>query len=127
MEASHILKLEEEVFTVPVYRHIMTHALKFRDEAGQVDLEGLRGALGDDPAYEMVVAKLSVWDLYQDDLHAHVLGCLRTLGNNRLKHRLDELIRQVKVAEREGRHDDVDVLNLQIHEIRNQKAGLMVS
>jgi DNA primase len=127
LEPMHILELDEEAFRVPVYRHIMTHALQFRDEAGQLDLEGVRGALGDDPAYETVVAKLSVWDLYQDDLHAHVMGCLRTLWNNRLKHRLDELISQVKVAEREGRHDDVDVLNLEIHEIRNQKAGLTVS
>jgi hypothetical protein len=127
LESVHILKLEEDVFTIPVYRHIMTQALKFRDADGQIDLEGVRGALGDDSAYDMVVAKLSVWDLYQDDLHAHVIGCLRILGNNRLKYRLDELIKQVKVAEREGRDDDVDILNLQIHEIRNQKAGLMVS
>jgi len=127
LEPMHILELDEEAFRVPVYRHIMTHALQFRDEAGQLDLEGVRGALGDDPAYEAVVAELSVWDLYQDDLHAHVMGCLRTLWNNRLKHRLDELISQVKVAEREGRHDDVDALNLEIHEIRNQKAGLTVS
>jgi hypothetical protein len=40
---------------------------------------------------------------------------------------LDELIGQLKVAERDGLHDEVDALNVQIHELRNQKAGLMVS
>lgn len=127
LEASHILELEEDVFTVPVYRYIMTHALHFRDEAGQIDLEGIRGALGDEPAYQGVIAQLSVWDLYLEDPYAHVVGCLGILRNKKLQRRLDELIGQLKIAEREGRHDEVDVLNLQIHGIRNQKAGFMVS
>lgn len=126
LEPMHILELDEQAFTVLVYRHILTHALQFRDEAGQLDLEGVRGALTDDPAYEAVVAQLSVWDLYLDDPHAHVVGCLRTLVNKRLQRLLDELIGQLKVAERDGLHDDVDVLNVQIHELRNQKAGLTV-
>jgi len=126
LEPMHILELDEQAFTVLVYRHILTHALQFRDEAGQLDLEGVRGALSDDPAYEAVVAQLSVWDLYLDDPHAHVVGCLRTLVNKRLQRLLDELIGQLKVAERDGLHDDVDVLNVQIHELRNQKAGLTV-
>jgi len=127
LEPAHVLELDAEVFTVPVYRHILTQALSFRDEVGQVDLEGFRGAMGDDPAYETVVAQLSVWDLYLEDTHDHVIGCLRILENKKLQRRLEELIRQQKIAEREGRHDDVDVLNLQMHEIRNQKAGLIVS
>lgn len=126
LEPMHILELDEQAFTVLVYRHILTHALQFRDEAGQLDLEGVRVALTDDPAYEAVVAQLSVWDLYLDDPHAHVVGCLRTLVNKRLQRLLDELIGQLKVAERDGLHDDVDVLNVQIHELRNQKAGLTV-
>jgi DNA primase len=127
MDAMHLLELEEDVFTIPVYRHIMSLALHFRDEAGQIDLEGVRGALSDDPAYDAVVAQLSVWDLYLEDAHAHVVGCLGILRNKRLQRRLDELIGQLKIAEREGRHDEVDVLNIQIHGIRNQKAGFMVS
>ena len=127
LEPSHILELEEEVFAIPVYHHIMTQALQFRDAAGQVDLEGVRGALSDDPIYDAVVAQLSVWDLYLEDPHAHVVGCLGILKNKKLQRRLDELIGQLKLAEREGRHEDVDALNLQIHGIRNQKAGLMVS
>ena len=127
LDAKHILELEEDLFTDPVYRHILTQSLQFRDEAGQIDLEGVRGVLGDDPAYEAVVAQLSVWDLYLDDPQAYIMGCLHTLGSKRLTRRLDELIGKAKVAEREGRHDDVDVLNLQMHEIRNQKAGFMVT
>jgi DNA primase len=127
LDASHFLELEADVFTIPVYQHIMTQALHFRDETGKVDLEGVRGVLSNDPAYDAVVAQLSVWDLYLEDPHAHVVGCLGILRNKKLQRRLDELIKQLKIAEREGRHDDVDVLNIQIHDIRNQKAGLMVS
>jgi len=127
LESTHSLALDAEDFTVPVYRHLLTQAICHRNEAGQIDLKGLRGALSDDPAYEEVVAQLSVWDLYLEDTHAHVVGCLRILENKRLQRRLDELIGQLKAAEREGRQEDVDVLNIQIHGIRNQKAGLMVS
>jgi hypothetical protein len=127
LEPTHVLELEAEAFTVPAYQHILAQALPFRDEVGQFDLEGFRGAIGDDPAYEAVVAKLSVWDLYLEDIHDHVSGCLRILGHKKLQRRLAELIGQQKIAEREGRHDEVDALNLQMHELRNQKAGLIVS
>ncbi len=127
LEPTHILELDEESFTVPVYRHILTQAIGYRDEAGQLNLKGIRGSLSDDPAYEVVVAQLSVWDLYLEDSHAHVVGCLRILANKRIQRLLDELIGQLKVAERDGLHDDVDALNVKIHELRNQKAGLMVS
>ncbi len=127
LEPSHVLELDVEGFTVPVYQHILAQALPFRDEVGQFDLEGFRGVIGDDPVYEGVVAKLSVWDLYLEDIHDHVSGCLRILGHKKLQRRLAELIGQQKIAEREGRHDEVDALNLQMHELRNQKAGLIVS
>lgn len=123
----HLQELEEDAFTVPIYRHILNQALYFQDEAGQVDLEGLRRVLSDEPTYEAVVAQLSVMDLYLEDPDAHVIGCLRVLRDKRLQRRLDELIGKLKIAEREGLHDVVDVLNLEIHGIRNQKAGLAVS
>jgi len=127
LEPRQILQLDEESFMVPLYRHLLTQALCHRTETGALDLEAFRGDLSDDPAYEAVVAQLSVWDLYLEDTHDHVMGCLRILGNKRLQRRLDELIGQVKIAEREGRPNDVDILNVQINEILNQKAGLRVS
>ncbi len=127
LEAIHIRELNEDFFTVQVYRDIMRQALLHCDETGQLNLEGLRGSLHDHPAYEGVVAQLSVWDLYLEDTHAHFVGCLRILGQKELQRRLNALIGQLKAAEREGRHDEVDVLNLQIHDIRNQKAGFVAS
>lgn len=127
LEPTHILALDTEVFTVPVYRHLLTQAMCHCTETGHLDLEGFRGAMSDDPTYEAVVAQLSVWDLYLEDTHAHVVGCLRILENKQLQRRLDELIGQLKAAEREGRHADVDALNVQINGIRNQKAAFMVS
>ncbi len=125
LEASQILELDTEVFTVPVYRQLLSHILTFCDETGQIDLQGFRGALGQDT--ESVVAELSVWDLYLEDSHAHAAGCLRVLRHKHLQRQLDDLIGQLKVAEREGRHEEVDALNIHIHEIRNQKVGLMAS
>ncbi len=127
LDPSYFLELEEDVFITPVYRHIMAQAFHFRDQAGQIDLVGVRKALSDDPAYESVVAQLSVWDLYLEDPDAHVVGCLGMLRHKKLQRLLNELIVQLKVAEREGRSEDIDALNLQIHDIRNQKAGLKVS
>ncbi len=127
LDPSHVLDLEVDVFTIPVYQHILGQAILFRNESGNVDLEGLRGVLSNDPAYDAVVAQLSVWDLHLEDPHAHVMGCLGILRDKSLQRRLDELIGQLKIAEREGRHEDVDILNLQIHGIRNQKASYTVS
>ena len=44
LESTHILELDAEVFTVPVYRHLLTQAICHRNEAGQVDLKGVRGS-----------------------------------------------------------------------------------
>lgn len=125
LEASHVLQLDAEVLTVPVYRQLLKQILAYRDETGQVALQGFREALKQD--YEAVVAQLSVEDLYLEDTYAHAEGCLRILRNKHLQRQLNDLIGQMKAAEREGRHEDVDALNLHIHEIRNQKAGFMAS
>ena len=127
LNSRYLLQLTGEAFSVPVYRHIVNQAVEYRDDGGQVDLKMLRNALSEDPSYEGVVAQLGVWDLYLEDSEAHIEGCLRILEDRRLQRLLDELIGRLKLAERQGQSDEVDALNLQIHELRNQKAGFAVS
>ncbi len=127
LEPDQVDKLDPKALTVPVYREILGQALTFRDQNGQVDLERFRGAFGQDPSVGSVMTQLSVWELYVDNLPDHVQGCFRVLENRRLQKNLDELISQLKVAEREGRQEVIDALVSQINDLRGKKASLMVS
>jgi DNA primase len=122
-----IRQLDKEAFTVPLYRHILAKALEHLDQEGQVDLEALRGEFSEDSAYESVLSQLSVWDLYIEDVSCHVVGCLRVLENKQIQRLMDELISQLKVAEREGRQEMVDALNVEINILQGKKALLTVS
>ena len=128
LEPDQIRQLDEEAFSVPLYRHILAKALEHVDQAGQVNLETLRGEFSEDASYEPVVAQLSVWDLlYIEDVFTHVAGCLRVLQNKQIQRLMDELIGQLKVAERDGRLEMVDALNVEIRLLQGRKALLMVS
>jgi hypothetical protein len=88
----------------------------------------LRGDFSEDASYEPVVAQLSVWDLlYIEDVFTHVAGCLRVLQNKQIQRLMDELIGQLKVAERDGRLEMVDALNVEIRLLQGRKALLTVS
>ena len=58
-----------------------------------------------------------------DDVKAHVAGCLETLDRKRAEAAFRDRIAQLKAAEREGRVEDARVLNVQVNELRMQKAG----
>lgn len=128
LEPDQIRQLDEEAFTVPLYRHILAKALEHVDQEGQVNLETLREEFGEDSAYESVVSQLSVWDLlYIEDVVTHVVGCLHVLRNKQIQRLMDELIGQLKVAERDGRMEMVDALNVEIRLLQEKKALLTVS
>ncbi len=127
LEVDQLEKLKEIALTVPVYREVLRQALRFQGPEGQVDLEAFRGSYGQDPSYGTVIAQLSVWDLYVENIRDHVQGCFRVLENRQLQESLDEVIAQLKVAERDGRQGDVDALVAKIDELRGKKASLMVS
>ncbi len=122
-----IEQLDEEAFTIPLYRHILAQALQHRNPEGQVSLEHLHGELQEDPAYESLISQLSVWDLYIEDIPAHVSGCFRVLGNKLIQRRMDNLISQLKIAERDGCQEIVDALVVEINTLRGKKAMLSVS
>ena len=58
-----------------------------------------------------------------DDARAHIQGCLETIDRQRTEAMLRDLSTQLKTAEREGRIEDVRVLNGRVNEMRLQKAG----
>ena len=122
-----IRQLHEGEFTVPLYRHILAKALEHVDEDGHVNLETLRGEFSEDPAYESVISRLSVWDLYFEDVFTHVVGCLRVLENKQIQRLMDQLISQLKVAERDGHPERVDAINVEINRLQGKKALLTVS
>ena len=127
LEPDQIRQLDEGAFTVPLYRHILVKAFQHMDQEGQVNLEALRAELSEDSAYESVISQLSVCDLYIEEVHTHVIGCLRVLGNKQIQRMMDGLIGQLKVAEREGQQELVDALNVELNVLRGKKALLMVS
>jgi len=122
-----IRQLDEAEFTVPLYRHILAKAVEHVDQEGQVNLEALCAEFSQDAAYESVISRLSVWDLYFEDVSAHVVGCLRVLENKHIERLMEELIGQLKVAERDGRQETVDALNVEINMLQGKKALLTVS
>ena len=122
-----IRQLDEAEFTVPLYRHILAKAVEHVDQEGQVNLEALCAEFSQDAAYESVISRLSVWDLYFEDVSTHVVGCLRVLENKHIERLMEELIGQLKVAERDGRQETVDALNVEINMLQGKKALLTVS
>jgi DNA primase len=122
-----IRQLKEGEFTVPLYRQILGKVLDHLDQDGQVDLEGVRGQFGEDSAYDSVLSQLSVWELYLEDISTHVEGCFRMLKNKQLQRLMEELIGQLKVAERDGCQELVDALVKEINILQGKKALLTVS
>src|SRR5690606_34861832 len=117
----------EDQFTVPLYRHILSKALGYLDQDGQVILQAASEALRQDSYYESIISQLSVWDLYLEDVSVHVAGCFRVLEKNYLQRVMEELIGRVKVAERDGSQELVDALNMEINCVREKKALWTVS
>ncbi|MGD9852606.1 MAG: DNA primase [Nitrospirales bacterium] len=126
LEAVHLTQLEEEKFTVGLYQRIVRRIDAHRDPAGLVDLDSLRGELTADPALESAVSQLCVWDLHLEDIADHIQGCLRTLEAKWLQRNLEGMIARLKTAERDGRQEEVNILNAEINALRGKKALLSV-
>jgi len=92
------------------------------DDGRVLQRELLDEALGD-PECAAVTAELSMAEPHYDDVQAYVRGCLQTLARKRRERALEELISQLKAAEREGRAEDARQLNDQVNALRVTKAG----
>ncbi|MDH3505358.1 MAG: toprim domain-containing protein, partial [Nitrospirota bacterium] len=127
LEPDQIRQLDEGAFTVPLYRHILVKAFQHMDGEGNMNLEALHAEFSEDPAYESVISQLSVGECYFDEVSIHVVGCLRVLKEKQIQRLMDEVIGQLKAAQREGREELVDALNVEANVLRRKKALLTVS
>ncbi|MCA9498649.1 MAG: DNA primase [Nitrospira sp.] len=127
LEPGQIRQLDEEVFTVPLYRHILGTARRHTDGEGHVNLDALHAEFSEDQAYESVISRLSVEEYYCDEVSIHVAGCLRVLKEKQIQRLMDEVINQLKVAQREGRQELVDALVAESNALRQKKASLTAS
>ncbi|MGH7206242.1 MAG: DNA primase [Nitrospiraceae bacterium] len=127
LSAGDLRELDIEAFLVPVCRRIVEIAHRHVGNDGRVLLrELLDEALGD-PECGSVAAELSMAERHYDDVPAYVRGCLQTLERKRRERALEELIGQLKAAEREGRAEDARRLNDQVNVLRVTKAGSRLS
>ncbi|MBA3965775.1 MAG: DNA primase [Nitrospirales bacterium] len=127
LEPDQIRQLDEGAFTVPLYRHILGKVFQHTDEAGNLNLDALHGEFSEDPAYEPVISRLSVGEYNCDEVSIHVAGCLRVLKEKQIQRLMDEVISQLKVAQRDGRQDLVDALVAESNVLRQKKALLTAS
>jgi len=118
-----VQRLRPEAFSVPACRSLVEAALNHLDRDGRVGLRLLMDAVADHPDCGSLATELSMREDHFDDVRAHVAGCLETLERKRAEIVFRDLITQLKAAEREGRVEDARILNVQVNELRMQKAG----
>ena len=76
-----------------------------------------------DPECSATITELSMSERHFDDVAAYIDGCLDALERKQRQQALSELIRQLRIAEREGRADEAQRLNAQVNTLRLSKAG----
>ena len=127
LHPEHLKDLRPEDFRSSLYRRLVEIGLRHLDTDGGLDLPGFFAETGSDETCRDSVAELAVSVTHFEDRDEYIQGCLRALEQRNLRARLDELIAQLRIAEREQRTDDVDCLNSQIEALRGRKAGLASS
>ena len=123
LTSADVQRLKPEAFSVPACRSLVEEALNHLDRDGRVGLRLLLDAVVDHPDCGSLATELSMREDHFDDVQAHVAGCLDTLERKRAEALFRDLIVRLKAAEREGRVEDVRMLNTQVNELRMHKAG----
>ncbi len=127
LHPEHLKDLRPEDFQSPLYRQLVEIGLRHLDAEGGIDFPGFFAETSSDETCRDSVAELALSVTYFEDQYEYIQGCLRVLVQRNLKTRLDELIAQLRIAEREQRTGEVDHLNSQIEALRGRKAGLASS
>lgn len=119
--------LRPQDFHSLLYRRLVETGLRHRDAEGCLDVTEFLADVNVHDDSRDVVAELAASDVHCDDQHEYVRACLRALEQRNLRTCLDELIAQLRMAEREQRIDDVTRLNSEIETLRERKAGMATS
>lgn len=117
-----IKALNPEVFSVPACRRLVELGLRHLDHHGRVLVRPLLDEALVDPDCAATVTELSMMERHFDDPGEHVRGCLERLERKRREQALSELIVKLRAAEREGRLEEVRLLNAKVNELRINKA-----
>ena len=118
-----VRRLRPDAFSIPACRVIVEKALAHLEQDGRIGLRRLLDTIVDDPDCGTLVTELSMREEHFDDPRAHVQGCLNTLDRKGVESVLRGLIAELKAAEREGRTEDAQALNVRVNELLLQKAG----
>ncbi|MBX3334547.1 MAG: DNA primase [Nitrospira sp.] len=124
LSAADVRRLKPDQFSVGGCRRLIELALEQVDRDGRILVQPLLDRLMDDPECGALATDLSLRDDHFDDESAHAKACLDRLDCKRSDQTMRELITRMKAAEREGRADEVGVLNMKINAIRMRKAGM---
>lgn len=119
---AHVGLLSSEHFSAPACRRLVEAALAHLDEAGRVMVREVLDDIVDDPEVGPLATELSLSDAHDDDVEAHIRGCLETLARRQRESRMNELIARLRTAEREGRMEEARQLNAQVNALRMEKA-----
>ena len=125
LSPADVRRLKPESFTLASGRKLVEMALTHVDREGRISLRALLDEAVEDSDCGGLATELSMREDYFDDVPAHIQACLENLDRKRTEHVLRDLIERLKMAEREGRADDVGNLNVQINEVRMRKAGTL--
>jgi DNA primase len=123
LSPADVRRLQPEKFSVEACRKLAELALTRLDREGCIQVRSVLDESMDDPECGSLATELSLRDDHFDDVSAHIKACLDCLDRKQGEQVLRGLIASMKAAEREGRMDDVHMLNVQINDVRMRKAG----
>jgi len=127
LTAADVRRLRPEKFSIPACRRLVEIALTHVGRDGRIEVQPLLDEAMETPDCGPIATQLSLRDDYFDDMAAHINACFECLDRKRAEHTLRDLIAKLKTAEREGRADEVRLLNVQINEVRMRKAGMQTA
>jgi len=127
LSPADIRRLKPELFSISACQKLVECALAHLGPDGRVEVRALLDAAMEDPDCGSLATEFSLRDDHFDDLSEHIKGCLDQLDRKRAEETMRELISRLKGAEREGRWDEVQSINLQVNELQMRKAGTPVA
>ncbi|HKN85530.1 MAG TPA: DNA primase [Nitrospiraceae bacterium] len=121
--ADQLRALQADLFTEPLCRRIVEIGLRHVAGDGRVLVRPILDEGLKDPECSAAITELSMSERHFDDVTAYIDGCLDALERKQRQQALGELIRQLRIAEREGRADEAQRLNAQVNTLRLSKAS----
>jgi DNA primase len=121
--ANQLRALQADLFSEPICRRIVEIGLRHMDGDGRILVRPMLDEGLGDPECSAAVTELSMSERHFDDVTAYIDGCLDSLQRKQRQQALSELIMQLRIAEREGRAEEAQRLNMQVNALRLSKAG----